>query len=79
MAHDFLVEQPVKGARSYYQHSIIQDWNDEVNAKILEAIIPAMERGYSKILVNNFVVPNKNAHWAQSKQCYQHVPHASLI
>lgn len=66
MAHDFLTEQPVKGARAYYLHSIIQDWNDEVNTEILKAIVPAMKKGYSKVLVNDFVVPNQGAHWAQS-------------
>lgn len=25
-----------------------------------------MEKGYSKILINDFVVPNKGAHWAQT-------------
>jgi hypothetical protein len=67
MAHDFLTEQPVKGARAYYLHSIIQDWNDEVNTEILKAIVPAMKKGYSKVLVNDFVVPNQGAHWAQSR------------
>lgn len=67
MAHDFLTEQPVKGARAYYLHSIIQDWNDEVNTQILKSIVPAMRKGYSKILINDFVVPNQGAHAAQSK------------
>jgi hypothetical protein len=66
MAHDFMTEQPIKGARAYFFHSIIQDWNDEVNTEILKAIVPAMEKGYSKILVNDFVVPNTSAHWAQT-------------
>lgn len=66
MAHDFMKEQPVKGARAYYFHSIIQDWNDEVNTDILKAIVPAMKKGYSKILVNDFCVPNEGAHWAQT-------------
>ncbi|OAL52741.1 O-methyltransferase [Pyrenochaeta sp. DS3sAY3a] len=66
MAHDFLTEQPVRGARAYYLHSIIQDWNDEVNTEILKAIVPAMTKGYSKVLVNDFVVPNQGAHWAQT-------------
>lgn len=67
MAHDFMTEQLVKGARAYFLHSIIQDWNDDVNTEILKAIVPAMRGGYSKILVNDFVVPNQGAHWAQSK------------
>jgi hypothetical protein len=66
MSHDFLTEQPVTGARAYYLHSIIQDWNDDVNTQILKAIVPAMKKGYSKILVNDFVVPNEGAHWAQT-------------
>jgi hypothetical protein len=67
MAHDFMTEQPVKGARAYYLHSIIQDWNDQVNTDILKAIVPAMKKGYSKVLVNDFVVPSQGAHWAQSR------------
>ncbi|KAJ4294031.1 hypothetical protein N0V90_007720 [Kalmusia sp. IMI 367209] len=66
MAHDFLTEQPVKGARAYYLHSIIQDWSDDVNMQILKAIVPAMKEGYSKVLVNDFVVPNQGAQWAQT-------------
>jgi hypothetical protein len=66
MSHDFLTEQPVKGARAYLLHSIIQDWNDEVNTQILKAIVPAMKNGYSKVLVNDFVVPDQGAHWAQT-------------
>ncbi|KAH7402918.1 O-methyltransferase [Pyrenochaeta sp. MPI-SDFR-AT-0127] len=66
MAHDFLTEQPIKGARAYYLHSIVQDWNDEVNTQILKSIVPAMKKGYSKVLINDFVVPNEGAHWAQT-------------
>jgi hypothetical protein len=66
MVHDFMKEQPVKGARAYFMHSIIQDWNDEVHTQILKSIVPAMEKGYSKILINDFVVPDQGAHWAQT-------------
>jgi hypothetical protein len=66
MAHDFMTEQPVQGARAYYLHSIVQDWNDEVNTQILKSIVSAMKKGYSKVLVNDFVVPNQGAHWAQT-------------
>ena len=37
-----------------------------MNTQILKAIIPAMEKGYSKILINDFVVPDQGAHWAQT-------------
>lgn len=70
MGHDFMTEQPVKGARAYYLHSIIQDWNDQVNTDIMKAIVPAMTRGYSKVLVNDYVVPSQGAHWSQSKSSF---------
>ena len=54
-------------------HSIIQDWNDEVNTQILKSLVPAMTPGYSKILVNDFVLPDQHAVWPQSKSCV-HIP-----
>ncbi|KAK5729954.1 hypothetical protein LTR17_011471 [Elasticomyces elasticus] len=66
MDHGFLTEQPAKCARAYYLHSIIQDWEDETNQQILRALIPAMKRGYSKILINHFVMPVQGAHWMQT-------------
>lgn len=53
-------------ARAYFLHSIIQDWSDDINSTIIRAIVPAMKRGYSKILINDFVVPNQGAHWSQT-------------
>lgn len=64
--HDFLTEQPIKGARAYFLHSIIQDWSDKINTQILTSLVPALKRGYSKILINDFVVPNQGAHWSQT-------------
>ncbi|KAF1961837.1 O-methyltransferase [Byssothecium circinans] len=69
--HDFLTEQPVKGARAYFLHSIIQDWSDEINTQILKSIVPAMKKGYSKILINDYVVPNQGAKWPQTALDWQ--------
>lgn len=44
-------------------HSILHDWPDEVCHKILERITAAMRPGYSKLLINENVVPNKDAYW----------------
>ncbi|KAK8131372.1 O-methyltransferase [Apiospora sp. TS-2023a] len=66
MSHDFLTEQPIKGARAYYLHSIIQDWDDETNIQILQSLVPTMKKGYSKILINDYVIPNEGAHWLQT-------------
>ncbi|CAL5867997.1 uncharacterized protein PFLUO_LOCUS2220 [Penicillium psychrofluorescens] len=63
MDHDFFTEQPVKGARAYYMHSILHDWADENGLRILKNIVPAMKRGYSKVLINENVIPDTNAYW----------------
>ncbi|KAF2155442.1 S-adenosyl-L-methionine-dependent methyltransferase [Myriangium duriaei CBS 260.36] len=63
MEHDFFTPQPVKGAKVYYLHSVLHDWDDESCVKILENLKPAMRTGYSKILINDFVVPDRGATW----------------
>ncbi|KAL4997402.1 S-adenosyl-L-methionine-dependent methyltransferase [Aspergillus recurvatus] len=63
MSHDFFTEQPVKGARAYYMHSVLHDWADADCRRILSNLVPAMERGYSKILINENVIPSTNAYW----------------
>ncbi|KAL8721599.1 MAG: hypothetical protein Q9225_001763 [Loekoesia sp. 1 TL-2023] len=64
MAHDFFTPQSVHGARSYHLHSVLHDWDDASCLAILKNIIPAMEKGYSKILINELVVPNQGASWS---------------
>lgn len=44
-------------------HSVLHDWNDDNCRKILSNIVPAMKRGYSKILINENVIPSTNAYW----------------
>ncbi|TLS29559.1 hypothetical protein PpBr36_01431 [Pyricularia pennisetigena] len=63
MRYDFLTEQPVKGARAYYMHSVLHDWPDEVAAQILDRIKAAMTPGYSRLLINENVVPDSGAWW----------------
>ncbi|OJJ43620.1 hypothetical protein ASPZODRAFT_169288 [Penicilliopsis zonata CBS 506.65] len=63
MAHDFFTEQPVKGARAYYMHSVLHDWTDDNCRKILTNLKNAMKPGYSKILINENVIPDTNAYW----------------
>ncbi|KAL4802204.1 S-adenosyl-L-methionine-dependent methyltransferase [Aspergillus unguis] len=62
-AHDFFTEQPVKGARAYYMHSVLHDWPDEQCSKILSNLVAAMKPGYSKLLVNENVIPDTGAYW----------------
>ncbi|KAK2756215.1 hypothetical protein FQN54_005623 [Arachnomyces sp. PD_36] len=63
MVHDFFTEQPAKGARAYYMHSILHDWPDDVSLKILTHLADAMTPGYSKILINENVIPDTDAYW----------------
>lgn len=63
MGYDFLTEQPVKGARAYYMHSVLHDWPDHVNSSILSRVTAAMKPGYSKLLINENVIPSTGAYW----------------
>ncbi|CAG9952303.1 unnamed protein product [Clonostachys rosea f. rosea IK726] len=63
MAYDFHTEQPVKEARAYYMHSVLHDWPEEVCLKILANITAAMKPGYSKVLINENVIPDTGAQW----------------
>ena len=43
-------------------HQILHDWPDAKAREILVSLKPAMDRGYSKILVVDNVIPPKGAH-----------------
>lgn len=51
------------GARAYYMHSVLHDWQDEHCRQILRNLRRAMEPGYSRILINENVVPDVGAAW----------------
>ncbi|KAK4033599.1 Demethylsterigmatocystin 6-O-methyltransferase [Parachaetomium inaequale] len=63
MAYDFHTEQPVVGARAYYMHSVLHDWPDEVCGSILARVAKAMRPGYSRLLINENVIPGTGADW----------------
>ncbi|KAJ2982221.1 hypothetical protein NQ176_g1534 [Zarea fungicola] len=63
MGYDFSTEQPIKGARAYYLHFILHDWPDEVCETILSRIKEAMRPGYSRLLINEIVMPVVGAYW----------------
>ena len=63
MAHDFFTPQPVKGARAYYLHHILHDWPDDKCEVIVKQIKGAMKKGYSKLLINEHVIPSVGANW----------------
>ncbi|KAK5264572.1 hypothetical protein LTR96_010052 [Exophiala xenobiotica] len=61
MAHDFNTPQPVRGARAYFLHSIIHDYPDDRSRVILKQLAAAMQKDYSKLLIWDFVLPDKTA------------------
>ncbi|KAL2255433.1 hypothetical protein VTK26DRAFT_3394 [Humicola hyalothermophila] len=63
MVYNFYTEQPIKGARAYYMHSTLHDWPDDECVKILERIKEAMRPGYSRLLINENVIPLRGAQW----------------
>ncbi|KAI9849434.1 MAG: hypothetical protein M1837_004054 [Sclerophora amabilis] len=59
--YDFFTQQPVTGARVYYFRSILHDWPDEECRQILRNTKSAMAKGYSSILINDIVLPDRGA------------------
>ncbi|KAJ5092850.1 hypothetical protein N7456_008711 [Penicillium angulare] len=59
---DFFNEvQPVQGARAYYFKNVMHDWSDEKAAIIFNNLKPAMKRGFSKIIMEEYILPDQNA------------------
>ncbi|ROW15288.1 hypothetical protein VPNG_02999 [Cytospora leucostoma] len=56
MMHDFLTEQPVRGADVYFFRWIFHNWSDKYCIKILRNLIPALKPG-AKIVINDNVLP----------------------
>lgn len=61
MGHDFFTEKTVKGAKAYYLKMILHDWPDEACKRILTSLKPALVPGYSRILINEIVIPDQGA------------------
>ena len=49
------------GARVYYLRNILHDWDDTLCRTILEHIRAAMDPSYSKVLINQWIVPTQRA------------------
>ncbi|KAF2970663.1 hypothetical protein GQX73_g2951 [Xylaria multiplex] len=73
MHHDFFTPQPVEGARAYFLHAIIHDWDDSDAGRILTNTASAMKKGYSKLLLYESVLVSTGA------TLYQCVSDVSLM
>jgi hypothetical protein len=58
ITHNFFYPQRIRGARAYYMHGILHNWNDDDALTILIHIKNAMTPGYSKLLVDHIMMPN---------------------
>lgn len=47
-------------------HSIMHIWPDSLCKPVLEHVRNAMKPGYSRLLINDHVVPPTNVHWETS-------------
>jgi len=56
--HDFFTPQPVVGARAYLLKHILHDWPDDAGVSILTRMRDAMKVGYSRLLINEIVLPD---------------------
>ncbi|KAI4906031.1 hypothetical protein J4E90_010946 [Alternaria incomplexa] len=57
--------QPIKGARAYMLQHILHDFSsDDACRRILSNIVSAMKRGYSKLLIKELLISDRDAPWA---------------
>ncbi|PLB54871.1 S-adenosyl-L-methionine-dependent methyltransferase [Aspergillus steynii IBT 23096] len=60
--YDFFADvQPVHGARVYYFKYVLHDWSDEKAHIIFDHLKKAMVPGYSKVLIEEYILPDRNA------------------
>ena len=44
-------------------HTVLHDWPDAKAQEILMNLKPGLMKGYSKLLINETVIPDQGAHW----------------
>ncbi|KAL8966327.1 MAG: hypothetical protein Q9183_003419 [Haloplaca sp. 2 TL-2023] len=66
MAHDMFNPQPIKGARAYFFRNVLHDWSNSRCQKVLSQTARAMEPGYSRLLIEDQVLPDRGANATQA-------------
>lgn len=61
MEYNFFTPQPIQGARNYHLRRVLHDWPDKEAIQILQNQRMALRKGYSRILLNEKVVPPQGA------------------
>lgn len=49
------------GARTYYFKNVLHDWSDEKASIILNNLKPAMKPGFSKLILEEYILPDTQA------------------
>ncbi|ETS73453.1 hypothetical protein PFICI_14399 [Pestalotiopsis fici W106-1] len=58
---DFWTQQPVPGARVYFMKFIMHDYADPDCIRILRHVAVSMRKGYSRLVINDFILPDKGS------------------
>lgn len=66
IGHDFFTPQPIHGAKAYYLKMCLHDWPNPQCIQILSQLKPALKPGYSRILLNEIVIPDEKAGWFET-------------
>ncbi|KAI1810418.1 S-adenosyl-L-methionine-dependent methyltransferase, partial [Poronia punctata] len=57
-AINFFEDVPIQGSRLYFMKFIMHDYNDEQCLVILKNVAQAMKKGYSQLVINDFILPD---------------------
>ncbi|KAJ2990350.1 hypothetical protein NUW58_g2996 [Xylaria curta] len=64
---DLFKDPPVQGARIYFMKFILHDYNDGECLQILQNVKASMIKGYSYLVINDFVLPDTKCGLLQSQ------------
>lgn len=73
----FAAPNPLRGARVYYLRNILHDWSDQKCLEILANVRPAMVAGQSTLLIDELVLPEKQAPLRESQLDIEMFTHLS--
>ena len=62
-----LLSDTTTEARVYYFRMVLHDWPDDKAQLILKNTISAMRKGYSKIIINEMVIPDVGGGWRETQ------------
>ncbi|GAP83312.1 putative winged helix-turn-helix transcription repressor DNA-binding [Rosellinia necatrix] len=64
---DLFMDSPVEGARIYFMKFILHDYMDDQCIQILQNVKTSMVKGYSYLVINDFIIPETGCGLLQSE------------